>query len=53
MMQWVEPMMWGFCRIISDAMTFIGLIGLLYFAGRGLIWFTNKTIEEEYRHDED
>lgn len=53
MLLWVEPMMWTLCRILADAMTAAGLTGLLYFAGRGLVWLTDKIIEEEYSHDED
>lgn len=53
MMHWVEPMMWALCRLLANVMTFVGLIGLLFCAGRGLIWFTDKVLEEEYHHDED
>lgn len=53
MMHWIEPFMWTLYRNLGNTMTAIGLLGLLYFAGRGLIWFTNKVIEEEYRNDED
>ena len=46
-MSWVEPFMWGFCRFIGDTMTAISLLGLLYFAGRGLMWVFDKIIETE------
>lgn len=47
MFTWVGPMMWTFCHIVANTMTFIGLAGLLFFAGRGLIWVTDKITEME------
>lgn len=47
MFTWVGPMMWAFCRIVANTMTFIGLSGLLFFTGRGLVWVTDKIIDME------
>ena len=47
MLKWVTPMMWQYCRIVGNVMTFVGLSGLLCFAGYGLVWMTNKMCEEE------
>lgn len=47
MFTWVEPMMWAYCRFLGNAMTFIGLTGLLIFAGRGLVWAYNRIMNEE------
>lgn len=47
MMKWVYPMMWGFYDLLADTMTTIGLLGLLYCAGRGLMWVCDRIIEME------
>lgn len=47
MLLWVEPFMWALCRFLGNAMTTIGLTGLLAFAGHGLSWVYNKIMDEE------
>ena len=47
MYTWVEPMMWGLCRFLGNTFTFIGLTGLMAFAGHGLAWVYNKIMDEE------
>ena len=46
-MAWVEPFMWGFCQNLGNTMTAVGLLGLLYFAGRRLMWVCDRIIEME------
>ena len=57
-MHWLESFMWTMCRVYADVGTFIGLIGLLYFAVRGMIWFSDMLVytleyKEEDHDDED
>lgn len=47
MLLWVEPFMWALCRFLGNAMTTIGLVGLLVFLGHGLMWLTDKILEME------
>lgn len=47
MLKWVEPMMWGLCRLLGDTLTFIGLTGLLVLTGHGLMWAIDKIVNEE------
>jgi len=37
--------MWGLCRFLGNTCTMIGLIGLLVFAGHGLMWVSEKILE--------
>ena len=36
MFEWFAQMMWAWCLFAADACTFVGLTGLLVFAGIGL-----------------
>ena len=48
----VERIVWAFVWLLGNTFTAIGLIGLLCFAGKGLMWFTDRiTNEEEMEND--
>jgi len=46
-MAWVGPFMWWLCDALGTTMILTGLSGLLYLAGRGLMWVCDKIIDEE------
>ena len=53
MMHWITPMMWSFCRIIGNTLTFIGLAGLLLFTGKALAWTCKRlNAEEDIPHED-
>lgn len=52
MLLWVEPMMWALCRILGTTMTAVGLIGLLFFTGHGLIRATEYLIDKEVSNED-
>lgn len=43
----VEQFIWSFCRIVANAMTMTGLVGLTFFAGLGLRRLYNRLLREE------
>ena len=47
MFLWVEPLMWGICRVLSNAMQGIGL--LLFLIAVSILFYrgTNKLIDKE------
>ena len=46
MLLWVEPFMWGLCRVIAFVFQFTGVSGLLVCAGKALITITDRICEE-------
>ena len=47
MLKWVEPLMWGVCRVLSNAMQGLGLI--LFLCAVSILFYrgTNKLIDKE------
>lgn len=45
MLKWVEPFMWGLCRVLAFVLQLVGVIGILVFILIGLwVW-----VERMYR----
>ena len=46
-MHWFEVVMWAWCRFVGNALTAIGLAGLLLFALVGLMSYADMIWREE------
>lgn len=51
MLLWVEPTIWAFCNWLGNALMTIGLIGLVFSVGHGLISATEYIIDKEENHE--
>lgn len=43
----VERIMWALVRLLGNTFTAVGLVGLLLLTGKGLMWLTDRIINEE------
>lgn len=54
MMKWIEALMWAATRIAGNVCTAAGLVGLMLFAGIGIVKFYDHLLyEEDFHEDQD